>query len=238
MLKNIFKKYPDRSIAILSILLCVVQLLVSSPFVKLVIFIILLLSLFAFIIWLLFRKIKEALIQQIFDNKAFCMEGKRFYEKECAVIRSRTLQCIFDYLIENDRKNYQQMLKKLGAIIANDLLKERLKERLKSVYGSIRSREDVIKQWGCVETECYWGKFDISIINLDNGRFHGEIKVNSCILSRNRTNSNESLCSFLIGYFEVIISDLAEFPVEVKELNCGKKFGDGICNFSFEPKEE
>jgi len=235
-----FKKYKNHiSIGIGIVGIAIAIFRVQVPNDKVYIVVIGMLCVLVFV--MLFVLIKKWLTDYakiiLQQNKAFCMQGKLFYEKESAVIRRKTLQCIFDYLIEKSKDNCQQTLPKLGEIVAKDLISSGdLKENIKLICES-KSKKDVILKWGSVETDCNWGKFEITFEDLNNGKFRGNIKVQKNVLSYDRKD-RESFCLYFIKYFELIISELAEFAVIVEEISCGKKFEDGTCIFSFEPKQE
>jgi len=237
-------------VGIFGVLFTVLQAVIPETILQIIIAlsIIVLLAIVFFILRRIYDKVIESftntLRHQILDSKVFCMEGKRFYERDCLVIRRNTLQFILDYLIEQSKDDSSKTLEGLGKTIADYLindydLEKKLKKKIEDNSGNATpSPKEVIRQWCSVEENCHWGKFDITFTDLgNNGKFRGTVTIKNNVLAKGRNSENKQLCLYFVSYFKHIISKLAGFPVCVEEKNCGTKFGDGECTFSFTPTE-
>jgi predicted hydrocarbon binding protein len=244
-----FEKYSNHisiGIGLFGIIFTVIQLLLPDFIGRTII--IVLISIFALIVLgygarLLLNKLIGYISHEIYRQddliNFFGILGNFLYKQEWPhiMVRIKTMQIIFEHIVSNVATDDAKLiLKNLGREIARDLINANWKDWIKVVPGTDQSPQDTIQKWSNLETTAGWGKFEITFTNMNDKKFRGDIKVHSCFLAFNRNKDSRNLCSFLIGYFEVIISDLAGFDVEVKEHNCGKDSGDGTCDFTFKPR--
>ena len=150
-------------------------------------------------------------------------------------MRIETIQNIFDEVL--DKVSDKNILSELGKNVAKNFISQTWDQMNNSTKGETLSPKECILKWLQMERTAGWGLFEISINDINGGKFRGEIKVTNCFLAYRRNEKNKNLCTFLIGYMQEIITSMAGFNVVVNERQCGKVDGKAVCYFSFDPTD-
>lgn len=196
---------------------------------------------FLVVVWFLLKYFAKEVANEVYNrntlNFSFLGVLGKIFHKDNIAMRTKTIQIIFDYLVDAKGQN-DTVLTELGRKVGKSTSTDSSGNvKMPSDFEN-SSPKDSIKNWLNIENHANWGEFSVEFTDRSEGKFSGRIFVKNCFLVSGRTNENHNLIPFLIGYLEEIIIKLAKFNVTVTELQEGKDFEHGKCEFNFKPDEE
>lgn len=162
-------------------------------------------------------------------------------------LRVETIHIILEALLDaaDGVRKLRALGREVGSSFAQNTWTEMSFFRLRQQDGPSATRfqsppatpEDLkkrIKLWADMEVTAGWGGFQPEI-HATADAIWGTVTVYECFLAIGRSPNRGSLCPFLEGYLEAILTDLIARPVRIQEMTCGIRGGvDRICRFRVE----
>lgn len=178
-------------------------------------------------------------LNYVLEGAALKKEGYRHVSA-----RIETMQTIFGSVAEPERPS----LRDIGRLVGGNFIQSTWAEMMDFVVKHdvdeghgvelnpvARTPDDVVDKiriWAAMERTAGWGVFEPEIHVVSNS-LYGHIRVRECFLTVGRGRPLPSLCEFIEGYMEEILTGLSGWAVEVTEDACGVDSAvDKVCVFS------